>query len=342
MCNMAAYLGSRRAAPLLLEMIRRQEGFAGGYSTGIATLDAGRLHWAKVVGDTDTLCRDTDAERLPGTVGIVHSRSKAGGGDEWAHPFVDCREQMAYIANGHLGCFEGIRDTRAVGERLLGEDHQFRSKSSEQIGKYPVLPDGSCVHGSEMMCHLIEALTDECGDPVQAMRRAYCTFPAEIAGLMIHAAAPDRVVATRVNQPLMAAGTCHGTCIATTAFAFQGHDCEWITTLPCNATAAVTRDRMEIFPFDSPPGKVTDVFPWAEGAEAIAGCLASGKSVAMGELKRATAPLWPEDRAPQKDMMIYEILRTMHAAGTIELTTARVEGLKPGATAPQVQARLVG
>ena len=68
MCNIAGYVGTEPAAPLLLEMIERQEGLAGGYYTGIVTLADGRLHCAKVVGDTATLraaVRDLD---LPGTM----------------------------------------------------------------------------------------------------------------------------------------------------------------------------------------------------------------------------------------------------------------------------------
>lgn len=34
-CVIAGYVGSRRAAPVLLEMIERQEGLAGGYYAGL-------------------------------------------------------------------------------------------------------------------------------------------------------------------------------------------------------------------------------------------------------------------------------------------------------------------
>ena len=32
MCNIAGYVGTKRAAPILLEMMKKEEGFAGGYS----------------------------------------------------------------------------------------------------------------------------------------------------------------------------------------------------------------------------------------------------------------------------------------------------------------------
>ena len=87
---MAGYIGGERAAPILLDMMEKQEGFGGGFYTGIATVADGQIHWRKVIGDVATLRRETDADDLPGAVGIIHSRSKSGGDVEWAHPFVDC------------------------------------------------------------------------------------------------------------------------------------------------------------------------------------------------------------------------------------------------------------
>lgn len=44
MCNIADYNGTRQAAPILLQMIRAQEGLDGGFYTGIATFHEGRLN----------------------------------------------------------------------------------------------------------------------------------------------------------------------------------------------------------------------------------------------------------------------------------------------------------
>ncbi|MBQ6824951.1 MAG: hypothetical protein IJP27_09880 [Clostridia bacterium] len=74
MCNIAGYIGSRPAAPILLEMLKKQEGLAGGYYTGIATLHQGKIYCTKLVGDVDALIRETEAANLPGTGGIIHSR----------------------------------------------------------------------------------------------------------------------------------------------------------------------------------------------------------------------------------------------------------------------------
>ena len=68
MCIIAGYAGSRRAAPILIEMLKKTEYIDGGLSTGIATIHEGKLHWRKVIGDVDELLRSTDAIDLPGTV----------------------------------------------------------------------------------------------------------------------------------------------------------------------------------------------------------------------------------------------------------------------------------
>ena len=39
MCNIAGYVGTRPAAPILLEMLKKQEGFAGGELYGVPTFD---------------------------------------------------------------------------------------------------------------------------------------------------------------------------------------------------------------------------------------------------------------------------------------------------------------
>ena len=64
MCNIAGYSGKRNAAPILIEMLRRQQSFDGGLSVGVATIHEGKLHYRKVVGDVDTLLRETVYKRL--------------------------------------------------------------------------------------------------------------------------------------------------------------------------------------------------------------------------------------------------------------------------------------
>ena len=67
MCNIAGYVGTRPAAPILLEMMKNEEGFAGGYNTGIATIHQGELYHTKLVGCTQKLMDETEALPFPET-----------------------------------------------------------------------------------------------------------------------------------------------------------------------------------------------------------------------------------------------------------------------------------
>ena len=331
MCNVAGYVGDRPTATILLEMMERQQGFAGGYYTGIATIADGRLYHAKVVGDVATLRRETDAEELPGTVGIAHSRSKGGGGLEWAHPFVDNAGDMAYLANGDIGYFEKDWNANAIAGRLFSKGCDFRSRMAESVGSYrAVLPDGTCVHASEVMCHYIASLIEVRGGPAAAMCRAFETFPAEIVGLMVRADVPDCVFASRVNRPLMLGRDARGSYLASTAMAFPEGDLPWVNPMPANATAVVGRDSVEILPFASPPVKVIDFFPWDEARECALELLADGRGKGLGEFKRATASLWSTEGLPQQDMVIYEILRKLQSEGRVRFVDVPMDGVVEG------------
>jgi len=85
MCNIAGYVGSKPAAPILIDMMRREEGWNAGYYTGIATIHEGKVYYAKLMGDLDHLIAHTDAASLPGNIGILHGRTPDDGTDQWAY-----------------------------------------------------------------------------------------------------------------------------------------------------------------------------------------------------------------------------------------------------------------
>ena len=78
MCNIAGYVGKRNAAPILLEMLKRQENFDGGMTAGIATIHEGRLYTVKCEGTVEDLIKNTDAMNLPCNIGIAHTPLKLG------------------------------------------------------------------------------------------------------------------------------------------------------------------------------------------------------------------------------------------------------------------------
>ena len=340
MCNIAGYLGSERAAPVLIEMMARQEGWGGGHYTGLATIDAGRLHWRKVVGDLDRLLTQTDAADLPGTIGILHSRSPSGGDREWGHPFLSPDESLAYIANGHRGAFAASTDVDAVAARLRAAGYAFRSHVPQQVGTYPTLADGSSVHFSDLMCGLIHHEASRCGSLWEGMARAYAAFPGEIVGLALGLSDPEAIQVARISMPMMLGRTATGTCLATTAMAFPGSTADWLMAVPANAALRVTRDGFAARPLEPRPGLPADPLPWGAVESAVLAQLADGKAHGMGALGKASAACWPEGCIPQSALAIYEVLRGLQRAGRLEVVRQTVAGAEPGLTAPRFSARL--
>lgn len=50
MCIITGYVGSKQAAPILIDMMRKAEGLDGGHYTGIATIHDGIMHYRKLEG----------------------------------------------------------------------------------------------------------------------------------------------------------------------------------------------------------------------------------------------------------------------------------------------------
>lgn len=322
MCNLAGYTGTRQAAPVLLDMMRAQEGFGSGFYTGIATLHEGRIHSAKVVGDVDALVKNTDAANLPGTIGFAHGRPDMGGDHEWAHPFADNKARIAYAANGHAGFFDNPQNSQHTRNLLHQSGAEWRSRKG---GDRSLAPGPDDTHGSEDKALLIGYFMDQGMTAHQALRTAFCRHPGELAALMLDQSRCDTLFAARISQPLMLAATEREMFVATTAMAFPQGGVEWIAPMPALSTAEITDTGISLKPLLPKPGDVADLFPWHEGETEMRALLAKQPGgCEVQDFKDATTHLWPTSSAPQKDHMVYEILRRWKAAGFIEFNCVRV------------------
>ncbi len=335
MCNIAGYVGSERAAPILLELIEHQEGLAGGYYTGIATIDEGRLHWAKVVGDAARLRAETDAEELPGTIGLAHSRSNSGGDRRWSHPFIACDDALAYIANGSMGYFEGKTDTAAAARRLEAEGHAFTAVADEQIGKYPSLSGGRSVHVSDVMAHSIEAELQGGGEPEQAMARVFLRLPAEIVGVFITPSHPDAIFGARYTMPMCVAVDDTGARVASSPTALPA-DLRWWTWVPPCSVATVRAGGLQMRPLGSPSDAVTDDIARSEARRVILERLSDEEQVGFGALAQAVRTLSQREELVVTCDPVYETLWELLREGRIACTTLSVPGAEPGLDAPRL------
>jgi glucosamine--fructose-6-phosphate aminotransferase (isomerizing) len=128
MCGIVALIGSREAAPQLLEGLRQLE-YRGYDSAGIATVDGEGLHCLKAEGKLVNLTALFEAEGAPGQCGIGHTRWATHGKPEErnAHPHLDGSSQLAVVQNGI------IENHRLLREQLQGEGVRFRSDTDTEV-----------------------------------------------------------------------------------------------------------------------------------------------------------------------------------------------------------------
>lgn len=345
MCVIAGYIGENEAAPTLLEMLRREEGLDAGFYTGIATVHNGKLHYRKVVGDVETLLKETDALSLPGNIGIAHSRTPSGGGREWGHPFTDPQEGLAYIANGSRGRFGDRIDLSAVGNRLLRQGAVFKSTLPEGVenpASAPLLENGKRVHVSDLVCQLIAANFQRGEATPQALMdaviKAYEETVGEIVGLCIHAKHPDTVVVGRINQPMEIGRDKNGSLyLATTTIAFPD-EIEWQMRMAPLSGAICHRDgSMQIEPFRD----LSRMLPLgaAPSSAAVMECVeeafAQKNPLHKPDLDKAIDALWPQESLRERSIIIYELLDALLHEGRIEMRQERIPGMFKKGTVPR-------
>jgi len=224
MCNIAGYTGNKQAAPILIEMLKREQYMDGGVCTGIATIHEGKLYHTKVVGNVDVLLETTDALNFPGTVGIAHSRP-SGTDPRHAHPFIDRNENLAIVLNGTLRDVktdEFLEHSRSVMQGFL--DRGFPIRTAYAGSGLKTLSNGMTYHDSEPYAlyigDVVDSGSDLKSDTANGMAAALDEIPADIVVLCIHCLLEGTITAGRITRP-MAAGIGDGeTYLATSAIAF--------------------------------------------------------------------------------------------------------------------------
>ncbi len=334
MCNIAGYVGTKPAAPILLDLIERQEGLAGGYYTGLATIHQGTLHYRKVVGDLAHLRESTDAADLPGTIGIAHSRSNSGGDHEWSHPFVGCDNRLAYVANGSTGQWKDDPRLPAGAQRLADAGHVYKSAHKGAVGGYPMLRDGTCVHMSDVMAHAIGDALDTSGDPEEAIRSAFLDLPSEIVGLFMTVSYPDRIFGARWNLPVCAARDASGTYLASSPQAFARYFAWW-TWIPPGSVFSASADRLCLSALGMPAEGIADDISRGLAREVVREALAGGDALSVGQFMERTTPLSEREELVVRYDPVYEILNELECQDLIVRDIERLPGADEGLTAPR-------
>ncbi|MEN9920197.1 MAG: glucosamine--fructose-6-phosphate aminotransferase [Candidatus Parcubacteria bacterium] len=175
MCGIFGYVGTRTAAPLLLEGLRTLE-YRGYDSAGIFIPGQ---EVVKAVGPIDELAKKITTT-IPGTTGIAHTRWATHGAptEKNAHPHLDMSGTLAIVHNGI------IENYREIKEGLTMRGITFESDTD-----------------TEVLAKLIG--TFYTGDLITAVRQALQTVRGTYGLAVASHKEPGKIVVARMGSPIV-------------------------------------------------------------------------------------------------------------------------------------------
>lgn len=326
MCNIAGYIGNRRAAPILIEMMQREEGLYAGHYTGISTIYEGKIYTEKVVGSVERLLRRTNAMDLPGNIGIIHGRTPGPGDREWAHPFMSNDGRIAICENGAIGKYEETQHFDAVLERLRKEGVHYDSLAPDD-GKYRKVDDTHIAHGSDVMTQFFRSLMKSDGLSLsRAMEKAMEDFAEEIVVLGLDREDPEAISFLRVNCPMMVSRNANEVYLATSAIAFPEGQTE-ATVLPPSSSGRITVEETQIHHFQMcKPIEPTDPKMMIKYEKLLEEMVRNSPApLKFSKLMVRAGEFYPEDKVLQRAQWAYEIIWKWHNEGRLVLTPYTVK-----------------
>ena len=187
MCGIVAYVGRRKAYPLIIKGLKRLE-YRGYDSAGVALLNADDpagtgLTIYKKKGKVSALEQELDGKTLSATIGMGHTRWATHGepNDANAHPHYSFHKKLAIIHNGIIENYAAIKET------LVRKGHTFASQTD-----------------TEVLGHFIEDIWENAGGLLEdAVRAALQEVVGAYAIVVMNAADPTQLVAARKGSPLV-------------------------------------------------------------------------------------------------------------------------------------------
>lgn len=128
MCGIVGYVGKQKAAPFILEGLKRLE-YRGYDSAGVTILQDGRFDLVKKTGRVANLEKEPATHKLTGTYGMGHTRWATHGGvtDANAHPHISSDGRIALIHNGVIENYAKIK------KFLLEKGYTFASETDTEV-----------------------------------------------------------------------------------------------------------------------------------------------------------------------------------------------------------------
>ncbi len=179
MCGIVGYIGSQKAAPIILEGLKRLE-YRGYDSAGLAVLCNDELAVRRAKGKLRNLEEAVRMNPVDGQYGIGHTRWATHGRptEENAHPHRDCKGEIVVVHNGIVENYLPLK-------RLLeAEGHVFKTETD-----------------TEVIAHLVEKHFS--GNLEAAVRAAVKEVTGVFALAVIARSDPNKIVAARNGPPVV-------------------------------------------------------------------------------------------------------------------------------------------
>ena len=128
MCSIIGYYGNVDAAPILVKGLKRME-YRGYDSVGIATKSNNQILVKKGVGKVIEVNNRFQLDKLPGNVGVGHTRWATHGKvtDANAHPHPSNSGKIAIVHNGIIENFSELK------AELQKEGYTFQSETDSEV-----------------------------------------------------------------------------------------------------------------------------------------------------------------------------------------------------------------
>lgn len=128
MCSIIGYYGNDNAAPILVKGLKRME-YRGYDSVGIATKSNNQILVKKGVGKVVEVNNMFQLDKLPGNVGLGHTRWATHGKvtDANAHPHPSNSGKIAIVHNGIIENFSELK------AELQKEGYTFQSETDSEV-----------------------------------------------------------------------------------------------------------------------------------------------------------------------------------------------------------------
>jgi len=182
MCGIVGYLGSRQAAPILLDGLSKLE-YRGYDSAGVCVMSDGELKVAKSKGRLANLSGLINGgEAIRGTFGIGHTRWATHGApsDVNSHPHIADAGKIAVVHNGIIENYLRLK------EDLIRKGKHFQSETD-----------------TEVVANLIEYYYDKLQDFPRAVRRAVGQLEGSYALGILCQDFPGTMIAVKKESPLI-------------------------------------------------------------------------------------------------------------------------------------------